>query len=334
MRIHLVDGTYELFRSHFGAPPRRDSSGREVGATIGLLRSLWLLLSTPGVTHVACAFDHVIESFRNDLYAGYKTSAGVDPDLLAQFELAERAVRALGVVVWPMVEFEADDALAAAAARFRDAPGVDQVVLCSPDKDLAQAVVGDRVVAWDRRRDIVLDDAGVIAKFGVPPASIPDWLALVGDSADGFPGIPGWGAKSAATVLARFGHVSRHPGRPGRARPAGGAGGPPRREPSGGPRRRGAVPPPRDAAAGRAARGERRRPRVARRHTRLRRAVRRARRRGSGPARRGGRRPSLTVRRSMRRGPSGRHRAEIHPRRLVTVRRRAELQGDTACDSR
>ena len=214
MRIHLVDGTYELFRSHFGAPPRRDAEGREVGATVGLLRSLWLLLSTPGVTHVACAFDHVIESFRNELYAGYKTGAGVNPDLLAQFELAERAVRALGVVVWPMEEFEADDALAAAAARFRDLPGVDQVVLCSPDKDLAQAVVGDRVVAWDRRRDLVLDEDGVIRKFGVPPASIPDWLALVGDSADGFPGIPGWGAKSAATVLASFGHLEAIPDDP------------------------------------------------------------------------------------------------------------------------
>ena len=214
MRIHLVDGTYELFRSHFGAPPRRGAEGREVGATVGLLRSLWLLLSTPGVTHVACAFDHVIESFRNELYAGYKTGAGVNPDLLAQFELAERAVRALGVVVWPMEEFEADDALAAAAARFRDLPGVDQVVLCSPDKDLAQAVVGDRVVAWDRRRDLVLDEDGVIRKFGVPPASIPDWLALVGDSADGFPGIPGWGAKSAATVLASFGHLEAIPDDP------------------------------------------------------------------------------------------------------------------------
>jgi 5'-3' exonuclease len=214
MRIHLVDGTYELFRSYFGAPPRRDAEDREVGATVGLLRSLWLLLSTPGVTHVACAFDHVIESFRNGLYAGYKTSAGVDPDLLAQFELAEQATRALGLVVWPMVEFEADDALAAAAARFRDAPGVDQVVLCSPDKDLAQAVVGDRVVCWDRRRDLVLDAPGVVGKFGVPPASIPDWLALVGDSADGFPGIPGWGAKSAATVLSRFGHLAAIPDDP------------------------------------------------------------------------------------------------------------------------
>ncbi len=214
MKVHLVDGTYELFRSHFGAPPRKDTEGREVGATVGLLRSLWLLLSTPGVTHVACAFDHVIESFRNELYAGYKTSDGVDPDLLAQFELAERAARELGVVVWPMVEFEADDALASAAARFRDLPDVDQVVLCSPDKDLAQAVVGDRVVYWDRRRGIVLDEEGVTAKFGVPPASIPDWLALVGDSADGFPGLPGWGAKSAAAVLTRFGHLEAIPGDP------------------------------------------------------------------------------------------------------------------------
>jgi 5'-3' exonuclease len=214
MKVHLVDGTYELFRSHFGAPPRKDTEGREVGATVGLLRSLWLLLSTPGVTHVACAFDHVIESFRNELYAGYKTSAGVDPDLLAQLELAERAARELGVVVWPMVEFEADDALASAAARFRDLPDVDQVVLCSPDKDLAQAVVGDRVVYWDRRRGIVLDEEGVTAKFGVPPASIPDWLALVGDSADGFPGLPGWGAKSAAAVLTRFGHLEAIPGDP------------------------------------------------------------------------------------------------------------------------
>lgn len=214
MRVHLVDGTYELFRSHFGAPPRQDAEGREVGATVGLLRSLWLLLTSPGVTHVACAFDHIIESFRNDLYAGYKSSAGVDPVLLAQFELAERAVEELGVVVWPMVEFEADDAMAAAAARFRDESGVDQVVLCSPDKDLAQAVVDERVVCLDRRRDVVLDEAGVVRKFGVPPASIPDWLALVGDSADGFPGIAGWGAKSAAAVLARFGHIAAIPDDP------------------------------------------------------------------------------------------------------------------------
>lgn len=214
MKIHLVDGTYELFRNHFGAPSRRDRYGREVGATVGLLHSLWALLSTPGVTHVACAFDHVIESFRNELYAGYKSSAGVDPELLAQFELAERAARALGLVVWPMMEVEADDALAAAARRFRDDPLVEQVVLCSPDKDLAQAVVAGRVVVWDRRRDIVLDEAGVLAKYGVPPASIPDWLALVGDSSDGYPGIPGWGAKTAATVLRVFGHLDAIPDDP------------------------------------------------------------------------------------------------------------------------
>jgi 5'-3' exonuclease len=207
MKVHLVDGTYELFRSHFGAPERRAPDGREVGATLGLVRSLNLLLSTPGVTHVACAFDHVIESFRNDLYPRYKSGEGVDPVLLAQFGLAEEAVNALGVVVWPMVEFEADDALATAAVRFRGAAGVQQVVLCSPDKDLAQCVMGDHVVCWDRRRDIVLDEDGVRAKFGVGPDSIPDWLALVGDAADGYPGIPGWGAKSAATVLARFAHL-------------------------------------------------------------------------------------------------------------------------------
>jgi 5'-3' exonuclease len=218
MKIHLVDGTYELFRSHFGAPPKKGPDGREVGATLGLLRSLFMLVSTPGVTHIACAFDHVIESFRNDLYAGYKTSAGVDADLLAQFPLAERAVAALGIVVWPMVEFEADDALATAARRFKDQPGVEQVVICSPDKDLAQAVSGVSVVCWDRRRDIVLDDDGVLVKFGVRPHSIPDWLALVGDAADGFPGIPGWGAKSAATVLSRFEHLESIPQDPGRLR--------------------------------------------------------------------------------------------------------------------
>ena len=216
MKIHLVDGTYELFRSHFGAPPRTSPGGHAVGATVGLLRSLLMLLSTPGVTHVACAFDHVIESFRNDLFAGYKTSAGVAAELLDQFPLAERAVAALGMVVWPMVEFEADDALATAAARFKDAAGVDQVVICSPDKDLAQAVLGACVVCWDRRRDIVLDDAGVHAKFGVRPHSIPDWLALVGDAADGLPGVPGWGAKSAGAVLSRFDHLEAIPEDPGR----------------------------------------------------------------------------------------------------------------------
>lgn len=211
MKIHLVDGTYELFRNYYGAPPKRAPDGREVGATLGLLKSLLSLLTTPGTTHVACAFDHVIESFRNDLFPGYKTGAGVPPDLMAQFPLAEEAVSALGVTVWSMVEFEADDALATGAARFKDESGVEQVVICSPDKDLAQLVSGNRVVCWDRRRDIVLDEEGVLAKFGAPPASIPDWLALVGDAADGYPGIPGWGAKSASAVLSRFEHLETIP---------------------------------------------------------------------------------------------------------------------------
>src|ERR1700694_5423893 len=169
MKIHLVDGTYELFRNHFGAPPKQAPDGRPVGATLGLVRSLLMLVTTPGVSHVACAFDHVIESFRNDLFAGYKTSAGVDPDLLAQFSLAEQAVAALGVVVWPMVEFEADDALASAVKRFKNNKTVEQIVVCSPDKDLAQLVSGDRIVCWDRRRDLIIDEAGVLAKFGVRP---------------------------------------------------------------------------------------------------------------------------------------------------------------------
>jgi 5'-3' exonuclease len=213
MRIHLVDGTYELFRSYFGAPPKKAPDGREVGATLGLLGSLLALLSKPGVTHVACAFDHVIESFRNDLFPGYKTSQGVAQDLLAQFALAEQAVAALGVVVWPMVEFEADDALASAARRFRN-EGVDQVVICSPDKDLAQLVLGSQVVCWDRRRDIVYDEEAVLAKYGVRPASIPDWLALVGDSADGYPGLSGWGPKSASAVLSRYEHIEAIPDDP------------------------------------------------------------------------------------------------------------------------
>lgn len=211
MKIHLVDGTYELFRSFYGAPPRKSPGGREVGATRGLLRSLLALITGSGATHIACAFDHVIESFRNDLFPGYKTGQGVDPDLLDQFPLAEEAARALGLVVWPMVEFEADDAIASAAARFAPDPAVDQVVICSPDKDLAQLVAGSRVVCWDRRRDLVYDEAAVIEKYGVPPPSIPDWLALVGDSADGIPGIPGWGAKSTAAVLSRYGHLEAIP---------------------------------------------------------------------------------------------------------------------------
>ena len=212
-RIHLVDGTYELFRSYFGAPKALAHSGAEVGATRGILRSLFALLSEPGVTHVGCAFDHVIESFRNDLFDGYKTSQGVPDDLMSQFSLAERATHALGIVVWPMVEFEADDAIAAAADRWRDAPGIEQVVLCTPDKDMAQCVRGSRVVCLDRLRRRVIDEAGVIEKFGVPPASIPDWLALVGDSADGYPGVPRWGSKSAAAVLAVYGHLEAIPDR-------------------------------------------------------------------------------------------------------------------------
>jgi 5'-3' exonuclease len=214
MRLHLVDGTYELFRAYFGAPPARARHGQEVGATIGLMRSLLSLLREDGVTHVACAFDHVIESFRNDLFPGYKTSEGVPPDLLAQFPLAEHATAALGVVVWPMVEFEADDALATAAVRWSDAPGVTQVVLCTPDKDMAQCVRDGRVVCLDRLRRRTLDEAGVLARFGVGPPSIPDWLALVGDTADGIPGVPRWGEKSAAAVLARFGHLEAIPDDP------------------------------------------------------------------------------------------------------------------------
>jgi 5'-3' exonuclease len=214
MKIYLVDGTYELFRSHFGAPSRKAPDGREVGATLGLLRSLLKLLMTPGVTHVACAFDHVIESFRNDLYPGYKTGAGVAPDLLAQFSLAEEAVSALGLVVWSMLEFEADDALSSACARFKNEAGVEQIVICSPDKDLAQLISGSRIVGWDRRRDMLIDEEGVVAKFGVRPQLIPDWLGLVGDAADGFPGIPGWGEKSAASVLAKYEHLEAIPADP------------------------------------------------------------------------------------------------------------------------
>ena len=211
MKIHLVDGTYELFRNHFGAPPKKAPDGREVGATLGLLRSLLMLLGSPGVTHVAVAFDHVIESFRNELYTGYKTGEGVDPILLDQFPLAEKAVSALGLVVWPMIEFEADDALATAVSRFRKNKSVEQILICSPDKDLSQLVEGKKIVCWDRRRELIIDEAAVVEKFGVRPSSIPDWLALVGDSADGYPGIPGWGAKSAVTVLAHYEHIESIP---------------------------------------------------------------------------------------------------------------------------
>jgi 5'-3' exonuclease len=211
MKIHLVDGTYELFRAHFGAPPKKSTSGQEVGATLGLLRSMLLLLSDPEVTHVAVAFDHVIESFRNKMYAGYKSSEGVDPIILNQFPLAEAAIKALGLVTWPMVKYEADDAIAAAVARFKKSKQVEQIVICSVDKDLTQMVDGDRVICWDRRREILLNEKGVIEKFGVSPESIPDFLALVGDSADGYPGIQGWGEKSTSVVLAKYKHIEAIP---------------------------------------------------------------------------------------------------------------------------
>ncbi|MEZ4652167.1 MAG: 5'-3' exonuclease H3TH domain-containing protein [Candidatus Eisenbacteria bacterium] len=210
MKLHVVDGTYELFRSHYGAPSATDARGREVGATRGILRSFLGLIRDEGATHLACAFDTQIESFRNQLFAGYKTGEGIEPALFAQFPLAERAAHALGIVVWPMIDFEADDALATAAAQWEDHPDVEQVVICSPDKDLAQCV-GDRVVMLDRRRRIVLDEAGVREKFGVPPASIPDYLALVGDAADGIPGIPRWGPKTASSLLSRFGTIAEIP---------------------------------------------------------------------------------------------------------------------------
>jgi 5'-3' exonuclease len=211
MKIHLIDGTYELFRNHFGAPPKKAPDGREIGATLGLLRSMLMMLTSPEVTHVGVAFDHVIESFRNSLYTGYKTGEGVDPNLLAQFSLAEEVISALGLVVWSMVEFEADDAIASAAKRFSKSKTVEQIVIGSPDKDLSQLVSDKRIVCWDRRRETVMDERGVIEKFGVSPRSIPDWLAVVGDSADGYPGIPGWGAKSASAVLARYDHLEQVP---------------------------------------------------------------------------------------------------------------------------
>lgn len=214
MKLHLVDGTYELFRAHFGAPPKKSKSGQEVGATLGLIRSMMLLLSDPEVTHVAVAFDHVIESFRNKMYKDYKSSAGVDAVILSQFALAEKAVAALGLTIWPMVKFEADDAIATAVVKFKKVKSVEQIVICSVDKDLTQMVDGDRVICWDRRREILLNEQGVTEKFGVPPESIPDFLALVGDSADGYPGIQGWGEKSTATVLAKYKHIESIPGDP------------------------------------------------------------------------------------------------------------------------
>jgi 5'-3' exonuclease len=210
LEVYLVDGTYELFRHFYALPSKRDAAGREVAAVRGVIHSI-LGMTANGVTHVGVATDHVIESFRNGLWRGYKTSAGVDANLLAQFPLLEEALTALGVVVWPMVEFEADDALAAAAERAAADARVDRVVICTPDKDLSQCVRGTRVVQLNRRTREWRDEAGVVKKFGVPPASIPDYLALVGDASDGYPGLPGWGAKSAAAVLARFGHLDAIP---------------------------------------------------------------------------------------------------------------------------
>ena len=209
MKLHLVDGTFELFRCWFGSPKARTADGREIGAVRGILRTLHGLLEEDDTTHVGVAFDRVIESFRNDMFEGYKTGAGIEPELLSQFPLAEQAARALGVVVWPMVRYEADDALATAADRWH--AEVDQVQICSPDKDLAQCVRGDRVVLRDRIRGKVLDEGGVIEKFGVAPASIPDYLALVGDSADGIPGVKRWGAKSTSTLLAHYGSLEAIP---------------------------------------------------------------------------------------------------------------------------
>ena len=212
MRVHLIDGTYELFRQHFGYA-RRQENPTPYDATVGVLTSTLQLLRE-GATHVAVASDHVIESFRNDLWPGYKTSAGMDPVLLAQLPVVEDALDAMGVTVWPMVEYEADDALAAAALVADHDQRVEQVIIVTPDKDLGQCVRGKRVVQYDRRNDKWIDEAGVLTKFGVPPPSVPDWLALVGDSADGFPGIPGWGAKSSSLVLARYGSVDAIPDDP------------------------------------------------------------------------------------------------------------------------
>lgn len=210
MEVYLIDGTYELFRHYYALPSARDADGREVGAVRGVLSSV-LGMIQGGAKHVAVATDHVIESFRNDLWPWYKTGAGIEPDLLSQFQLLEDVLAAAGVVVWPMVEFEADDALAAGAALAERDPRVDRVLICTPDKDLAQCVRGTRVVQMDRKTRAVRDEAGIRAKFGVPPVSIPDYLALVGDSADGYPGLQGWGAKSTAAVLARYGHIENIP---------------------------------------------------------------------------------------------------------------------------
>ena len=210
MDVHLIDGTYELFRHFFAVPAAADLNGQEIGAVRGVLHSV-LSMVERGATHIGVATDHVVESFRNELYAGYKTSEGVPPELLSQFPILEEALEAMGVVVWPMVYYEADDALAAAAAKAAADDRVSQVIICTPDKDLSQCVVGTRVVQLDRRRDALRDEAGVVAKFGVKPESIPDYLAVVGDNADGFPGVAGWGSKAASQSLFQYGHLENIP---------------------------------------------------------------------------------------------------------------------------
>jgi 5'-3' exonuclease len=210
MDVYLIDGTYELFRHFFAVPSTTDASGQEIGAVRGVLASVVSMIEK-GATHLGVATDHVVESFRNDLYPGYKTSEGVAPELLSQFPILEEALQSMGVLVWPEVYFEADDALASAAANAAKDPQVRQVFICTPDKDLAQSVVGARVVQQDRRREIVRDEAGVVEKFGVKPQSIPDYLAVVGDSADGYPGIAGWGTKAAAVVLSQYPHLEDIP---------------------------------------------------------------------------------------------------------------------------
>ncbi|MGE5207121.1 MAG: 5'-3' exonuclease [Chlamydiota bacterium] len=210
MHIYLVDGTYELFRHYYALPSAKDENGQEIAAVRGVIQSVLGMIDN-GATHLAVATDHVIESFRNGLWPGYKTSAGVEADLLSQFPLLEEALSAAGILVWPMVEFEADDALAAAAVAAARDSRVEQAVICTPDKDLAQCVRGTRIVQLNRRTGVTLDEPGVFGKFGVPPDSIPDYLALVGDAADGYPGLAGWGAKSSATVLAKFGHLESIP---------------------------------------------------------------------------------------------------------------------------
>jgi 5'-3' exonuclease len=204
MKLHLIDGTYELFRAYYGSPKRTGLSGKEIGAVHGLTRSLLALIRDERVTHIAAGFDHVIESFRNEMFDGYKTRAGVEPDLLAQFDLAEQLAVALGITTWPMIQFETDDALATAAFRWSSHRQIQQIRICSPDKDFSQCVTGDRVVCLNRRTDVVMSEEGVKAKFGVTPSSIPDWLGLVGDSADGIPGLRGWGQKTASRVLSRY----------------------------------------------------------------------------------------------------------------------------------